>query len=72
MDELIKIVTIPFAENVIMNRKPHGMFITSENQKYIVIDNRTGDAHTKQCDTMQQAFDLARGLLSKERKENEK
>lgn len=72
MDEFIKFVTIPFAESVIKERKPRGMFITVENQKYIVIDNRTGDAHTNQCDTMQQAYDLANNIISKERKENEK
>lgn len=65
----VKYVTTSFAEKVIQDKDQKGIFITFENQEYIVIDNRNGEAKTKKFPNLQQAFEWAR-LIVEERRED--
>jgi len=63
----VKYVTTAFAEKVVKDKIEKGIFITFENQEYIVIDNRNGEATTKKFPNLQQAFEWARVIVEERR-----
>lgn len=44
----IELITSKKATEIIEERLPFGLFIAKENNKYIAIDNRSGDAWTEE------------------------
>jgi hypothetical protein len=63
----LKEVTLEKAGSIIESRQPLGRFYCKENDRYVGIDNRDGDAWTEDFDSIQECMDwLADKYVSKE------
>lgn len=57
----IQKVSTEFAKTVIDTREPRGLFWHTDGEKFIGIDNSTGDAWTEEFDTKEECFAWLRG-----------
>lgn len=63
MDDIVEVSEKSFLHSVIETRIPLGNYICQDGEKFVAVDNKTGDSWTEEFDTKEEAIGWLKGFI---------